>query len=304
MKYKILVIIVTYNWEKWVNNVSNWINKSTIKLDTIIIDNWSTDKTLQLYKNKLKNIVKIVKNEKNLWFWAANNIWFKYAIKNSYDFVYLLNQDARFFENTIENLINISNKIPNIWIISPFQCWKWLGKIDKNFQENVCGYESNSNIFSDIYFWHTKKFYEISNVMAAHWLIPINIIKKVWWFSPTFFHYWEDDNYIDRVKYFWYKVYITPYINAIHDRYNRKETKDKKILLLYTQYLNLLSSPIKKRNRIFKWISNNLYYAIIYKSFKPITNIFRILINYPQIKKNRNTSINWKCPFLKSNNQK
>lgn len=298
MKYKILVIIITYNWEKWVNDVVDWINKSTLKLDTIIIDNWSTDKTLQLYEKKLKNIVKFVKNERNLWFWAANNIWLEYAIKNNYDYVYLLNQDARFFEDTVERLINISLKNSNIWILSPFQCCKWLEKVDKIFQVNTCTYESNDNIFSDLYFWNLKEVYEVDRVMAAHRLLPIETIKKVWWFSPTFFHYWEDDNYIDRARYFWFKVCIAPDINVVHDRYNRIDSKDKKYWIWYTYGLNLLSNPIKKKNVILTLFAINFYHVLLYKSLKPIKFLLKTLLSYRKIRKNKKNSMYWKIPFL------
>ena len=300
MNPKILVIIVTYNWVKWAKNVSEWINNSSIKLDTIIIDNGSNDNTVESYEKNLNNIVKVVRNECNLWFWWANNIWLEYAIKHNYDYVYLLNQDARFFNDTIEKLINICKRNPNVWIISPFQCWSSLKKIDKNFQVNVCWFESNKDIFSDIYFNNEKELYEVSWVMAAHWLLPIKTIKKVWWFSPTFFHYWEDDNYINRVKYFWYGIYISPHIDVIHDRYNREDTEDKKMYILYTSSLNLLSNPLEKElKNLLKIFVYSVYYSLYYNSFKPIINLFKILKNYHKIKNNKKISMCKNTPFLK-----
>ena len=294
-----LVIIVTYNWEKRAKRVVECLNNSSQKVDTMIIDNGSTDKTLEIFNKWLKWKFIIEKNQNNLWFWWANNIWFEYAIKNNYEYVYLLNQDARFFEDTVENLIKLCKKNPNIWIISPFQCCDGVRNIDKNFQVNVCSFDSNKNIFSDIYFNDVKSLYEVSNVMAAHRLIPINVIKKIWWFSPTFPHYWEDDNYTDRVRYFWYKVYIAPWINVVHDRENRVDSPSKTIRLWYIYGLNLFSKPsddgIKK---YFKLFAINIYYAILYKSFKPIHNIIKILLNLHIIKHNKRISFSWECPFL------
>lgn len=304
MKDKVLIIIVTYNWEKWVKNVSNCLNSSKVKVDTIIIDNWSTDKTLELFEKNIKNIVKIVKNKKNFWFWYANNIWFEYALEHNYDYVYLLNQDARFFNDTIENLIIQCKKNPNTWIISPFQCSAWLKNVDKNFQINVCWYESNKEIFSDMYFNKLKESYEVTWVMAAHRMIPIDVIKKVWWFSPTFFHYWEDDNYTNRVKYFWYKILITPNINVVHDRYNRIDSNSKKFQLWYTYSLNLLSNPLSNSiKNFFMVFLINFQNIFRYKSLKPIYYIFKIIINYHQIKKNKKISMQTESAFLKIGKQ-
>lgn len=298
---KVLVIIVTYNWEQWAHKVIKWLNDSHIKVDTIIIDNWSTDKTIELYENNLKNVVKIIKNTENIWFWHANNIWFKYAIEHNYDYVYLLNQDAWFFEDTIEKLINLCKKHSDLWIISPFQCSSDLKKIDKNFQNWVISYGSNSEVISDIYFDNLKEIYEVKWVMAAHWFIPVPVIKIVWWFSPTFYHYWEDDNYINRVKYLWYKIYITPKLNVVHDRYNREDSNDKKIWLWYVSSLNHVSNPSEKGwKKFFLIFAIAFYNTCIYKSIKPLKYLLKIIFDYKKIINNKKLSINWEGPFLKN----
>ncbi len=298
-KKRVLVIIVTYNWEKRVEQVTNWINNSNIKLDTIIIDNWSKDKTLEMFKKWLKWKFEIIRNEKNLWFWWANNIWFKYAIENNYDYVYLLNQDAWFFEDTIEKLIKICEIKKDLWIISPFQCSSDLKKIDKNFQNWVINYDSNKDIVSDIYFCNLKEIYEVSWVMAAHRFIPVSLVKKLWWFSPTFFHYWEDSNYTDRVRYLWYKIYVVPWLKVVHDRYNREDSNDKKIWLWYTWALIILSNPFEKwwRKR-FTVFAMCLYHIVIYKSIKPLKYLWKIMCSLNKINKNKKLSVNWEWPFL------
>ena len=135
--------------------------------------------------------------------------------------------------------------------------------------------------------------------MAAHWFIPVPVIKKIWWFSPTFFHYWEDDNYINRMKYHWYKIYVAPKLNVVHDRYFRKDSNDKKIHLWYVYCLNLLSNPFEKWSKIyFRILVTCIYNMIIYKSWKPLTCLFRIFKDYNTIKNNKINSINWTHPFI------
>ena len=51
-------------------------------------------------------------------------------------------------------------------------------------------------------FYRIKKLeevYDIPFAMAAHWLVTKRCLQTVGGFSPTFFHYGEDNNYIHRV---------------------------------------------------------------------------------------------------------
>ena len=135
--------------------------------------------------------------------------------------------------------------------------------------------------------------------MAAHRFIPVSVILKVWWFSPTFFHYWEDSNYTDRVKYLWYKIYIVPSLKVVHDRYNREDSKNKKIWLWYTQALIILSNPFEKWwKKRFTIIAMFFYHMVIYNSFKPLKYLFKIFVILGKINKNKKASISWEKPFL------
>ena len=86
---------------------------------------------------------------------------------------------------------------------------------------------------------------------------------------------------------------------AVHDRYNRKNSIDAEILLLLAQSLNLFSSPFKKKNRLFLLFAMNINNSFIYHSLKPLKNIFKVFVNYYNIKNNRKISMYSNLPFLK-----
>ena len=99
MRNKILVIVVTYNGMKWVDRCLGSLSKSKIPVDVIVIDNGSTDGTPDYIAEYFPEM-KIVATGENHGFGRANNIGFRHAMKNGYEYVYLLNQDAWVFPDT------------------------------------------------------------------------------------------------------------------------------------------------------------------------------------------------------------
>ena len=193
---KLLVIIVTYNGMKWIDKCLSSVNNSTIKADLFIVDNGSTDGTIEYIKEQYPEAHFIISKE-NLGFGRANNLGLRFALDNNYDFVYLLNQDAWVEENTFKNLIRINNKYPEYYIISPLQTNKEKTKLDANFSK-FCSVDMSSDYICN---QQPKEIYETDCAMAAHWMMSNRCIQDVGGFSPTFKHYGEDINYIDRIHY-------------------------------------------------------------------------------------------------------
>ena len=90
---RILVIIVSYNFERWIDRCLGSLRESVHPVDTVVIDNCSSDSTTQLIEQRYPE-VRLIKNKENLGFGRANNIGMEIAISEGYDAVFLLNQDA------------------------------------------------------------------------------------------------------------------------------------------------------------------------------------------------------------------
>lgn len=93
---KVLVIIVTYNAMRWIDKCLTSLLKSSIPVDCIVIDNKSSDDTVETIKRNY-SFCRIIESEENLGFGKANNLGFQYAIDNNYDFVYLLTKMLGYF---------------------------------------------------------------------------------------------------------------------------------------------------------------------------------------------------------------
>lgn len=219
---KVLAIIVLYNAEKndWIYKCLNSLAKSTLTCDIIAIDNLSTDKTCNIVEEDFP-FVKLIKNEENLGFGQANNIGLKKVIDEDYDYAFLLNQDAWVEPDTIEKLVKQAELNPDYGIISPLHLNGVGDKLDYIFSLYIAP-QNCKNLFSDFTLHREMdKIYENYMVCAACWLVSKKCINRVGGFSPTFFHYAEDDNYCHRLHFKNLKIGVYPFAKIFHDRENR-----------------------------------------------------------------------------------
>jgi len=95
-KKKIFVIIV--NWNGWKDTLVCLdslakVKKQNIILDTIIVDNGSTNESVSEIRKKFPKVT-LLEAGKNLGFTGGNNFGIRYALKHGADFVWLLNNDT------------------------------------------------------------------------------------------------------------------------------------------------------------------------------------------------------------------
>jgi len=299
---KIAIKIVKYDGEKWLEKcIGPLYGYDNIKI--VVVDNASSDNTVELIKKKYEN-VELIESKINLGFGQANNKGFDYAIANNYDFVFLLNQDASIDIKNLNQLIGKVINDPAIGIISPVHY--------KNEEEieNLFKYYIKENKLED--FVGSNKIHSVDFVNAALWLIPINVLKKIGGFNPLFFHYGEDVDYVNRIKYNNFQVIIDFNSKAYHYREYSKEVFQSKFKRKAyfgpwpVKYFTILSNVNYSFFNVF-FQSFYLFGASFYRYLKKldfqlcITCIkvyFRVLLKLNYIKKNRKIIIKNSSPFL------
>lgn len=214
---KIVIVIVTYNPSKWIDKCFSSLRISTIPINTIVIDNCSKDGSQEVIKTKYPE-VELILSEKNLGFGKANNIGIKKAYDNGADYVLLLNQDVWIESNMIEKLVEYHQKNTDFDIISPIHLDGSGNNLDYNFSTYINSTDCK-DLISDIYMNQIKpRLYEVKFVNAAAWLLTRKCIETVGGFNPLFYHYGEDNNYIDRLHFHGLKMGICPIAKICHDR--------------------------------------------------------------------------------------
>ncbi|MDB2710019.1 glycosyltransferase family 2 protein [Candidatus Pelagibacter bacterium] len=155
MKKKILCGILCFNNEKVINKLIKDIKLIEKKVDLIFINDHSTDKTLEILKNRKK---KIISHKKNLGYGAAVKSAYTHAIKKKYEVLTIFPGDYQRSINDLLKLIDhqkkknydlvsgskflaqnklfISRKFGNIFF-SSFAKFFWNSK----FEDNLSGFK-------------------------------------------------------------------------------------------------------------------------------------------------------------------
>lgn len=274
---KVSCIIITYNGMKWIENCLLSVEKSNYPVEIIVIDNGSTDGTIELIEKSFKN-VKFIQSKENLGFATANNLGFEMAKDNNSEFVFLLNQDTLIYSDTIENLITVFENNKDIAVVSPLHLNDSGDKLDKKFEEYISA-KTCQDFISDMTLQLPKKYYEIGFVNAAAWMIKSQVIDEIGLFSKEFYHYGEDSNFVQRLKYHQFLLVITPFSRIHHLREERKGQltekfrKQQTLLAVKSIMLNLNFSSSRKKTLMLKFLLSKL------KTFR-INEFFLILQHF------------------------
>jgi GT2 family glycosyltransferase len=222
---RVLAIIVSYNFMPWIDRCLGSLRQSDTPVDVIVLDNASQDDTVVTIKEKYPE-VKLMENKANLGFGKANNIGMTYAVKADYDGVLLLNQDAWIDRDTLSKLIDAANKRPEYGILSPVHLTGSGEKIEHGFAV-YCGVSAIDRL-------PTEEIVSVPFINAAIWYMPIRTLRRVGLFSPVFYHYGEDKDLANRMKYHGCRIGYVPKAFGYHDREFRQETRKR---FLHTEFV-------------------------------------------------------------------
>ncbi|SMD45387.1 Glycosyltransferase, GT2 family [Aquiflexum balticum DSM 16537] len=223
---KVATIIITYNGSYWIKRSLEHLFQSSVTSYLIIVDNNSTDDTIEIIKPFLEKI-ELIQLPSNLGFGGANNIGIQRALELGYSHIFLLNQDGYVQKDCISKLLSTSLLSPQFGIISPIQLDATGHAMDPVFQSQVAKYYApdTGRLNKELVKEKPSDPIEVRFVGAAAWFLTSELIKKVGLFHPVFFHYGEDNNFAARAQYFGFKIGIQVTTAMIHDRKPRKKSK-------------------------------------------------------------------------------
>lgn len=305
-KLNVYCIIVTYNAMKWLDKCLGSLRESTIPIHPVIIDNSSSDETVEYISTNYPE-VHIIINDINRGFGQANNQGIEYAYKQGATHFFLLNQDAWIYEDTIKNLIEVQDKY-DIAIVSPIHLNGQGTKLDFNYFSNTIIREQNINFISDLILDKVKPYYSVFKINAAAWMLSKKTIENIGGFDPIYFHYGEDGNYCRRVKFHNEKVAFVPSAFIHHDRevHGNKKVflKNSTIMWLLSQYSDINKSVWKIDNERLLLHLNNFRLAIVFlftlklnRLAYIINGYFKFVFKFPtmikNMRSNRNKTSNW-----------
>ncbi|MBK9419593.1 MAG: glycosyltransferase family 2 protein [Flavobacteriales bacterium] len=213
-------IVVTYNGVQWIDRCLDSLRGQGVPVKTIVVDNGSTDGTVEAIRSRFPEVELHVTGE-NLGFGKANNIGMRMALDQGADHAFLLNQDAWLVPDALGKLVAAAAAEKQYGILSPIQLNGTGSALDLVFSHYI-GPRFQPKLFSDMALGLAgDHVYPIKFVNAAAWLVTRACLLKVGGFSPSFFHYGEDDNYVHRLHYHGLQIGVVADSQIYHDREER-----------------------------------------------------------------------------------
>ena len=191
-RQNLTVIIVTFQSE---NVIHNCIQSIDSDIKVLVVDNSNSKEFKENIENKYKNVSCIL-SEKNSGMGAGNNL----GIKNiKTDFAFILNPDVILEPNSINNLIEESQKLESFGIISPIE----VNKDYPNYKL-IDSQKENTDL---------KEPFKVKSVDGYSMLINLkrlNQIDNFYYFDENFFMYLENDDLCKRLNNKNENIYIIP----------------------------------------------------------------------------------------------
>jgi GT2 family glycosyltransferase len=215
---KLGIIIVTYNGSIWINRCLDSILHEDILSTIYIVDNGSTDNTVELIKKGYPD-VRLTIAPKNLGFGQGNNLAISQALDDGIELFFLLNQDAWILPGSSSQLCQTMLHHPDYGIISPIHLNGKGSDFDEHFYAFLLQAEIKNTLLNTLTKGEQKQqLIDTPVVNAAAWMVSRKCLEIVGGFDPIFFHYGEDDNYLQRTKYKQLKIGILTGTFIIHDK--------------------------------------------------------------------------------------
>ena len=259
---EVSVIIVNYNGEKYLKNcLDSLLSQSLNNFEIIIVDNGSSDSSVQYLKSLKNEKIKTLFLDKNYGFGAGNNKGFEIAKGR---FIVILNNDTEVKEDFLENLIKPFEKDEKIGMVAPLILFKDNpDTIDKAGGHLVYfdGLNRGRGCQERLSEEYLKPCYTlIPDGCAA--CFKREVIEKLGFFDEDFFLYGEDTDLGLRYVRGGYRCFYQPEAVVYH-MHSATAGEYSKLKAYYVE-----------RNRIFVLVKNFPLFCILISPFFTFVRYF------------------------------
>lgn len=272
VKNNLTIIIVNFNGGGYLLQCLESLEKTKeeISFETWVVDNASSDGSIEKARKKFPNINYLV-NKDNLGFGAANNLVLR---KINTEYILLLNPDSQVLPGTIQYMVDFLERHTDVGVAT-CKVEKADGTIDwashrgfptpwASFLYFIFGNESLYHLTNE----EMLKPHEVDAISGAFLLTKKEVLDKVGLFDEDYFLYGEDLDLCFRIKKAGFKIMYVPEIKIIHYKGVTSGIKE------HSQ--NISTATKKSRDRAF----NSFYETMIIFYKKHMERNYPFFINW------------------------
>ncbi len=259
------VAIILLNWNGYTETIPCIEMLQTIdykNYEIVLIDNGSRDDSVKILKTKFPNIT-LLEIKHNRGFAGGANVGIQYAVKNKFDYVLLLNNDAIVKKDFLTELVKAAESNNKIGVVSSIIYYL----SDKKLIQSAGGYKNykgfypfkdpNQRIYDEGQF--TKNFF-VDTLIGCSMLIKREVIEKIGDLDESHFIYAEDVDFSIRARKAGYLLCTAVKSKVWHKVSAASGGKERNLTFLYYNTRNLIYFS-KKHLQLSERINFNLYFV-------------------------------------------
>jgi GT2 family glycosyltransferase len=233
-KNKVSIVIVTWNSEEDIAECLGSIysqnyEKSVLEVETIVVDNNSSDNSVAVIENYIKIFpfdVKLIKNTVNYGFTKGCNQGIEIATG---DFVLLLNPDTQVKKDALLKMVEYIKTRDDAGAIAPqlysrnkkiqYSCRTFPRYLDLFFEiSRLSAIFSSSKFFArwKMRYFNHDEIAEVEQPMAAALMIKMHVLKKMNYLDERFYMFFNDIDTCKQIYNLGYKIVFYPDAKVYH----------------------------------------------------------------------------------------
>ncbi len=232
---KLSLIILNYNSFFWLKKClssleEHYLKKTKFPIKTIVVDNNSSDQSIEMVKKEFK-WVELIELDENKGFSAGNNVALKQAES---EYVMLLNSDTEFTTHSnLDKLVEFMDANPDIGVATPKlvlhdDVIDWAShRGEPTLWASLSYYLGLEKLFPNtkIFTKYHQKYldltvsHQIDACSGAAMMLRTSYMKQVGYLDERFFMYAEDLDWCKRFREAGHQVWYFPEITVIHHKY-------------------------------------------------------------------------------------
>ena len=222
MAPQVSIVIVNWNVKNESRNCLESIHKniSGIAYEIIIVDNNSSDGSIEMVKKEYPDAI-LITNEQNLGYGRANNQGIRVA---KGEFVLILNPDTIVLPGTVEKMLRFMEKNPDVGACGPLILEKdYKPSHPVIYDPSVWELFGNDTFLRKLFpklcsplYGQPDRITKVHRLSGCFFLARLEALKKVGLFDERIFLFYEDTDLFCRLRRNGWCMYYLPEISVIH----------------------------------------------------------------------------------------